>query len=509
MPLFRRHIWLIVALAPIALLYFRWTWNGETGSLLNDGICYLVMAQHYAPGHAADPVVAAAAFSRFPPLYPLLLAWSGAAFDLYLAHALTTSFLLLGLISFYAWMRNTGLSSAQAALLTLSFAALPGSWLAGLLIQSEYLYLLWSLLALALLAAYHREHREEWLLAAAIAVAAATLTRTVGITLLPPLLLAALRASRRTALLSMAAALLPVLLWHALHATRGDGYGDFLAYSYGPHPWAFLQQQLHDVPLFLRKGVSQNLLQDWQTHAFTDALGTLYLVAAAWRAVKLKPDGIYIAGYSAVLLLWPYPGEAQRLLWVLLPVLLVQPVLAIAEWRRQPPDEFLARLLTAACAASILAVALPEIADAADHYRSAPDSGLPGARGFESWYTAAPTEAVLHVGTELSLIEALRSVSDAVPQGDCAISVRPDWINYYARRRSDSPPRNTGPDPYFDARLRATGCRYLFASIFADSNFPVPMHPLQRIGNQFEVVQYMPMPGAAPSRPLSVLAKLH
>ena len=508
MSLFRHHVWLIVALAPIAALYFCWTWSGEIGSIFNDGTSYLVMAQHYAPGHAADSVTAAAAFSRFPPLYPLLLAWSGAAFDLHLAHALTTALLLLGLVALYAWMRSTGLSSAQAALLMLSFAALPGSWLAGLLIQSEYPYLLWSLLALALLSAHHEQPRDEWLLAAAIAVAAATLTRTAGITLLPPLLLAALRTGRRTALLSMAVALLPVALWHTLHRTQGDGYGDYLAYSYDHHPWSFLRQQLHDVLFFLRQGFAQNLRQTTQAGPLTDFVGCLCLAAATWRAVRLKPDGVYAAGYAAILLLWPYPGEIPRLLWVVLPVLLVQPILLIAGWRRESPDATPARLLTAASAALLMCMALPAIGDAADRYRSAADSGLPGARGFESWYTTVPAESTLHVGTELSLIEALRHIPDVVPEEDCVISVRADWINYYARRRGDSPPRNTVPDPQFGARLRASGCRYLFASLFADSNFPLPMHPMQRLGDRFEVLQYMAVPGGVSTQPLSVLTEL-
>ncbi len=490
------------------MLYFCWTWSGEIGSLFNDGTSYLVMAQHYASGHTADPVTMAAAFSRFPPLYPLLLAWSGAAFDLHLAHALTTASLLLGLVALYAWMGSTGFSAAQAALFMLVFAALPGSWLAGLLIQSEYLYLLWSLLALALLSAYHGEPGEEWLLVAAIAVAAATLTRTIGITLLPPLLLAALRARRRTALLSMMAALLPVLLWHTLHKTQGDGYGDYLAYSYGHHPWAFLQRQLHDVLFFLRQGFAQNLRQTIQAGLLTDSIGCLCLAAAAWRAARLKPDGIYIAAYAAILLLWPYPGEIPRLLWVVLPVLLVQPILAVAEWRRESPDAALARLLAAAWAAALMCMALPAISDAADRYSAAADSGLPDARDYESWYTTAPAESTLHVGTELFLIEALRHVSDAVPQEDCVIAVRPDWINYYARRRSNQPPRDTVPDPQFVGRLRATGCRYLFAALFVDVNFPIPMHPLQRSGSQFEVLQYMPTPDGVSSQPLSVLGRL-
>lgn len=508
MSLLRRHVWLIVAIAPIAMLYFCWTWSGEIGSLFNDGTSYLVMAQHYASGHTADPVTMAAAFSRFPPLYPLLLAWSGAAFDLHLAHALTTASLLLGLVALYAWMGSTGLSAAQAALLTLVFAALPGSWLAGLLIQSEYLYLLWSLLALALLSAYHGEPGEERLLAAAIAVAAATLTRTIGITLLPPLLLAALRARRRTALLSMAVALLPVALWHMLHRTQGDGYGDYLAYSYGHRPWVFLQQQLHDVLFFLRQGFAQNLRQTIQAGLLTDSIGFLCLAAAAWRAVRLKPDGIYVAAYAAILLLWPYPGEIPRLLWVVLPVLLVQPILAVAEWRRESPDALPARLLTATCAVALMCMALPAISDAADRYSAAADSGLPGARCYESWYTTAAGQSSLHVGSELALIEALRQVSGVVPEQECVISVRPDWINYYARRRSDLPPRDMLPDPQFGARLHASGCRYLFASIFADRNFPVPMHPLQRIGDRFEVLQYMAVPGAASTQPLSVLGRL-
>lgn len=509
MPLLRRHAWLFIALAPIAALYFTWSWHGQIGSLLNDGITYLLMAQHYAHRGAADPGFAAAVLSQFPPLYPLLLAWLGAAADVHLAHALTTMFLLLGLACFYAWMQVERFSSAQAALLMMAFAALPGSWLTGLLIQSEYLYLLWSLLALALLSAYRNKQGDELLLAAGLAVAAAALTRTIGITLLLPLLLAALRAGRRAGVLALLSALLPLLLWHALHATQGNSYTESLRQHYGHQNLNLLPQQLGNMEQALDRGFAQNLLGDDRSSALADILGLLCLAASAWRAARRNPDGLYLAGYALVLLLWPFPGEAGRFLWVVMPVLLAQPILLIAELRRDPPHATLPQLATVGCAAVVMAMALPRISDAAERYRAAAYSVLPEAGGLQSWYTSVPAAATMRADAELSLIASLSRIPDAVPVGDCVISIRPDWINYYARRHSTYPPRDAVPDPYFGLQLRAAGCHYLFASRFVDTDFTAPLYPLRRIPEQYQVLDYVELSGMPQSQqPICELDRL-
>src|SRR5258706_1180522 len=62
-------------------------WQPGLDSLFDDSVSYLVMAQALTPFHAADPaIVAAAAREKYPPLFPLILALTGGAYDWRIAH---------------------------------------------------------------------------------------------------------------------------------------------------------------------------------------------------------------------------------------------------------------------------------------------------------------------------------------------------------------------------------------------------------------------------------------
>ena len=219
-----RHAACLLLLGLISSVYFPWTCTDQLGALDSDGPAYLMMALHYANGLANHSVAAiASSFTRFPPLYPLALSWSHAADDLRLAHTVTTAFFILALGAFYLWLCEQELPRWQACFATVACAALPGSWLAGLTVQSEYLYLLLSLPALASLAWYENARRDEALYLAALAVTAAMLTRSIGLMLLPALAVGALHAPRRSGALALCIALLPPTLWSATHR-QGSGY---------------------------------------------------------------------------------------------------------------------------------------------------------------------------------------------------------------------------------------------------------------------------------------------
>ena len=79
----RRHVAFAAVPAVVAALYFASGPSDRIGQLGGDWTWYLMMAASYSPFSAHDAVYAAAAQeSRFPPLYPLLLALVGAAENL-------------------------------------------------------------------------------------------------------------------------------------------------------------------------------------------------------------------------------------------------------------------------------------------------------------------------------------------------------------------------------------------------------------------------------------------
>jgi hypothetical protein len=488
----RPHLLLLAVLAVAAPLYFFWTWTNELGDLGNDATDYLMMAAHYSPFAGENEATRfAAAFSRFPPLYPLILAWSGAAVaDLHRAHAVTTSFLLLALGAWYAWLLRQRLAPAPAALLVLAVAALPGTWLVGLNLHSEYPYLLWSVLALLFLSRHEADKSAASLYAAALFVASAALTRTVGVALFAPLLVAALRGGRRPGLLALAMAASPVLMWHLLHRSR-HGYGAALMMYYGGHALELLRAQLPGQLQALRAGFAECLSPFGRLPLVTDALGLACAFGAAWRAARLRPDSVYIAAYLGVLLFWPYPNVAQRLVWAVLPLLLAQPLLILAEAPRGPVPARSLACGSAAIAGAILLLALPVLAQAATRFRDAAYSGLPGARGYEGWYAADPGHAVHRVFSQQVFTQALRQIPAVVPESGCVIATRMDLVNYYGMRQSALPPENSVPDVYFMQWLRAGRCRYVFMYNATDDHYPVPLYPLQRLAGHLQILRYI------------------
>lgn len=503
MQTLRRHAFFAIWFAVATVAYLLWTRSDGIGWFGGDGVNYVLMAQHYAHAGIDRSVTAAAAYSRFPPLYPMLLAWLGTADSLRAIHAATTAFLLAALLTQYAWLRAAELDVNRAALAGLLTAVLPGTWLNGLLVQSEYLYLLWSVLALLLLAMHRRSGKDTLLYGTALAIVAATLTRTIGVTLVPALLLACRGRPFRVIALTVALVLLPLLLWYGLHSAAGDGYGDALAERYHDVGPGLLFRQAAEMAPALVRGFADNFTDLPALRILALAWGALCLVAAGTRALCLQADGIYALSYLGLLLWWPFPSEAQRLMWVLVPVLLAQPLLAAPAAAR--------RLLPFAAAATILAMAVPAIAYAASRYAMAPFlSQVAGTRGYLHWYTDRSADAPLHIGAEAGLVDALRRIPQFVPESECVISVRPDLVNYYGQRRSVFPPRTAVVEPAFSTALNAGHCTAVVATRFVDTRFQDVMYPLGRLDGRFEVLDYLDLsiPASTPPQTFYLLARL-
>jgi hypothetical protein len=505
----RRHSALLAVLFLLVPVYGIWTWTDQLGELGSDATDYLVMARHLSPYAPETPANAqTAALSRFPPLYPLLLAWGGGAQDLHLAHAVTSACFLAALLLLYAWLIQEGVLPAAAALLLLLIASLRASWIAGLLLHSEYSYLLFSVLALVLMARQEQRREARHLLqGAALAVAAAALTRTVGAALYVPLAVVALRTRRWSALGSLALALLPYLIWHALHRAE-HGYAGALSAVYGHDPFASLQAQLARQVPALAAAFGDTFGSRLLPRAATDLLAWACLGAATWRLIRLKPDAVYLAAYFAILLIWPYPEVAQRLVWVVLPVMLVQLLLVAAEL----PGTFGApqQLVMPALWLAVISQALPAIASATERYRWPYDSGYAEARGLEAWYDDDPGAAMHGVNSQMTVVRALERARQRVPAGQCVVAVRPVIVTYFTGGKSVFPPLNSVPDPDFDRQLRRTGCRYIFMYSAADGHFPVPLHPLQRLSGSTRLldIRRQPDPPPGTSGMTTVLAEL-
>lgn len=500
---------MIVLMALSAPLYLAWSWGDEIGQLGNDGADYMMMAHHYAHDSLDDAVYSnTAALSRFPPLYPLLLVWTHSYTDLHWAHLTTTIFLLLALVAFYLWQLGEGIPEIQAAALVLLVAFTPESWLAALSVQSEYLYLLLSFLALSLMTRFQRHGQINALYGAAIMVALAALTRTAGVALYAPLLLALYRAPRKVSLLAAGAAILPMVLWHLLHQAQ-LGYGSALAAAYSSGFLHGLYRQLTTELPALRQGFANNFLIGDQFRFIADALGLVCLLSVAHRVSRLEADGIYVAAYLLLLLIWPFPEEASRFLWVVIPIGLGQ-VLLLPGFKSHGAKASQSFGITACLLMAItLVMTAPTLCHIASRYIAADKSSTPGAWGFVSWYGSDSRKAEESVSIQVTLIDALRRIPEIVPQDGCVLSVRPEWIRYYSHRKSSFPPLNSTPEPFFHIGIHDSGCDFIFAISSITSRYPLPMFPMDRIGDEVDVASYSLLPSDSSDRVrlLSLLAK--
>jgi hypothetical protein len=492
-------------------LYLGLAFNPTIGELGSDAAEYMMMAASHSPFVKTSVVVVqAAAVSRFPPVYPLALGMLGAAENLELAHIVTAAFLLCALAMYYAWLRNERLGAAASALLMLLAAVLPGTFILNTLINSEFLYLMISMLALLSMKSAVRSGEMAPLYTAAIAVAVAALTRTIGVTLFAPLLLCAIRIRKPAGAIAVLVAALPLLEWHQLHRAA-YGYFSNLAIMYG-HSLTGFAQQLSSEPLALRDGFAENFTLAPGAKPIAYALAAVCIPAAALRAAMLRMDAVYALAFGTVLLIWPYPEVASRLVWPVLPVVLAQPVLLVrrSDKNNRRPDAGVRTAVVGAVAASVLLMALPAIAFISGRYRDARFSELPDAQGYEGWYATDLAHATFRLKSQIAYMQSLHRMRDEVPENDCVLATRPDLIRYLADRRSVFPPLNSTPDPYFSAQMQATGCHFVFMTTTYDPRYPIQLFPEERLPKPIHVLDYSDEQAPAPAsgHMICILAEL-
>ena len=344
--------WLMVCL--LAAAYLGWTvarlalYDSLT-SISDDSSNYLVMARHFSPWAAENDAVRSVwPLQYFPPLFPLVLAISGAAHSLLAAHALVAALGALSLGAMYLLLaREMGLHARVAMATALLVALLPGFLLGLQGVLSEALYLVLSLLYLA-----HARSGARMGALLALLLGGAMLTRSAGFVLL---LAAGASAAfsmvrdRRAALrqaTAVAAALLIYQLvmslwgprasgeyariWQGLAEHGGQGSGAAAAAYLAAQARALLESWLAFFVVYWRDDSPL-------APAIALVAGSLALCGMLLRLRANCVDAWYAAGSLLLLLLWPYPGQMLRLVFPLVPILLAQAAWFIALGARWNP----------------------------------------------------------------------------------------------------------------------------------------------------------------------------
>ncbi len=457
----------------LALLWNAFARQPGLGTFADDSVSYLVMAQAFSPWRAAGAaVMGVLPLEGFhPPLFPMVLAISGAAHDFALAHSLN-ALLLAACLPFAYVVALRWLGSVPAALLALlAVAVLPAHWVHVRGILSEPLFCLLLLACLATLEARVSEQARLGMLA--FLLAALALTRTVGLAV--ALAYAMWAFSRPGTLVERAKRAVPALgafaayaLWLLVRPTgapdtnagaAADRLAELLA---TPSPWSALGAGLARQGLAMSEAWTGSLMLFWVEGSIARpllaaAIGVLALAGLCLR--YRKADAWMVGAYMGVYFLWPFYDQMTRFLFPVVPALVVYafvPVIRIAvEWRRPLLPAMVVSL-------TITSLALPALGFIQQRARSE----LPHARIIDWYRTPDLAAARSRAQVQLDLLADIGAIRAATGTDSRVMWVAPAYIAVLAGRASvPAPSSRLAADEYRRA-VAASGADFIYLSSY-------------------------------------------
>jgi hypothetical protein len=473
----------VVALGSVALfavLLHGWmaAWDYSV-STFTDSIDYLFMADFYRALLYGGDLERAAEFyrlTRFPPLFPLILGVAGAGTDhQHAASIVSNAIAVLAALVVWWWVRSERgtLAATGIALATLVF---PWSFALNLTPVSEPLGLLLCAAALALLC--REPVGRTRLLAAGLIIGAAPLARTALLPLVVAFTLWLLLRRTRpwtAMLIPLLAAWTPFLAWSVYRRVLGaHQYTSYLTTEQfeaaGMHwPSALWQQPLRILDAFA---------QGWgipSPPAWMAILSGAVLLAAGIGCVlrlrRNRLDGWFLAGYVALILIWPFPSEHTRFALAVYPFLLVC-ALTFAD----ALDARLARGRPFATALAVTVVLLCAPAAWKFGQRAAlpvPDELLGEKR--EPAFFILPDDSEALAGMEINgrARLLLESASRTLPHDACIYSMPPQFGRLYGRRRVLAYPQELSSEPAM-ANRQLDQCDYYFVGAWKSRLYDIP-----------------------------------
>jgi hypothetical protein len=314
-----------LALVVYAVLAALFVWQDGLATFASDAGNYLLMARYLSPWQEA-PVSVVELWDQqyFPPLFPLLLGFSGLSWHLAAAHLFTLFLLLAAVPLLHRYWQLLVPGHYAPLLLTGLFLISPGTWLNIMGILSENLFLLLSL-AIILRARKTGGRTLAGSLLDGTLLAALVLTRSIGIAMVGAWVFSTYPRWRRGEI-PAAGYVLPVLLAAAFI---------LLDQWWQPQPAsAFYLQQLAPGSIGTQlTAFNETWHTAWQFYWTGDmilpsmvvtALGCLALAGLGLRLWQGQLDAWYLLFTLLILLVWPYPGQGLRFLYVIQPLLLGQ-----------------------------------------------------------------------------------------------------------------------------------------------------------------------------------------
>ena len=480
----------------------------------SDACTYLLLADHFSPWRVGGRDMAEHLLGTypFPPAFPFLLGvLGGGTAQVPINYLLGAATLAAGCVLMVLCLVRLGASRAAAFGSCAVFALMPSTVFIAFGVFSEPLYLLVTLAAMCVLGKPTVTPR-DWLFGAAL-VALATLTRSIGITLLGALVVVWFHQTRthRLRWVPLLAAI-PYVSWSVYKYIIGSQSG----YA------GSLTERGLDVVAALARQAPTNLDALWKLfHRSFDLLGNNYTaivliavfapasVVLIGRLRRYRIDALYVGLYLLVVVVWPYPNQARRFLFPILPWLIWYAVEGCAMLARQVGA--VQHQGGAATLAWILltTITLPSTASIwlqIAQYRNTEIAEYPKTA---QWHGRdSQSQAIADAVLTKQIFEFMRAAESDVPEHACVTSTMPEFVQLYTRRVSVRPPGVDAPEAELLAELERCPYVLLFhVSMFPNLKDPA-YYPLQRVHPYLSVLAQAPVhTGSAGDGPLMLLAR--
>ena len=501
-------VFVIIAMVYLALNYRSSFMFGMTA----DSAVYLMMADSFSPYYAADTGLYTWLLSEypFPPMFPLVLGFTGGGSMAPLPSYLVSTFMLLVALWFlYLWGRQVLGSGLAPLMAVMIFALLPGTLNQLMVIQSEHLYLALVLAGFFLLQHEHYKGRTYTIV---LMFGLAAITRTIGVLAILALML---HLWRRNGLLKTImpalVSILPLAIWSGYKFLYVESEGYISIFSAGMHG-DFLSNILTQFD------VNTRLMWLYWVRGFDVALSPYSFSAVAIvsllmlygflvRLVRRHPDAIYMCGYLLILLVWPYPAQLERFIFILMPFAIIYGLYALLHIQAWLGSKVI-HIAVPAYGLAMLLVMAPTLAVMWSRYISADGINPEQMRSIQ-WLQAPDTGKV--VSSQHTMQRIYRFMQRAryqVPRDDCILSTTPAYLMLHSGRMSRKPSPHGSSD--YDFRMGQVECDYvLMIAAVPRPNVGNPaMYPYERIKDRMRVIDVMyDRPGDDASHVLAMLSK--
>jgi hypothetical protein len=481
MAALRRHAPFALLLAVVLPLTLRFAWHPGLASIGDDSVSYLLLAQALAGNASPFAREWIPYHTNFPPLFPLVLAATGASGNFLAAHMVVAACAVLAVVMLYRYA-SFQLGSTRAGLaMTVAFLLTPTAWTSVLGILTEPLYLLVTLGALhfhaARFAAERSSARDALLFG--VLMGLALLTRTAAVALVAAyavhVAVSAVQRKRYPPIhlvLPFAPLAVMTAAWLALRPPFEGGNYDIAL--------ATIMNLLRHDPVRLAQLGAKALDAGWiasfavesavhpATRAVFLAVGALGLCGAVMRARRNALDGWYALVSVAMLFAWFQREETmRRLFYPVVPVLLVHAALFVRHVAARLQPARAARLLPLAVALPPLLLAIPALllVHSRAQERDPAIAGFPHSlASITELYTTVPYDAARSgAGRHLAVLTGLQALRVDTPPGAKVMWMRPDYVALLGGRQGVGW-RYRGGLRALAEELQRSGAEYLLVS---------------------------------------------